>query len=51
MIIYGGREGATNEVKFFAVGQGEAELSLHVAHKETLHPGTAKVKVTVSPAA
>lgn len=46
-VIYGGRKGHSNEVEFFAVGEGESELSLHVAHKETLAPGTERVRVTV----
>jgi hypothetical protein len=39
-VICAGRKGETKQVEFFAVDEGEAELSLHVAHKETLAPGT-----------
>ncbi|KAI9681747.1 MAG: hypothetical protein M1829_000492 [Trizodia sp. TS-e1964] len=51
-VIYAGRkEGTDNEVQFYAVGEGEAELSLNVAHKKTLIPATKKWKVTVAAAA
>ncbi len=48
-VIYAGRKDGTDaDIEFFAVGEGDAELCLHVAHKDTLLPATKKWKVTVA---
>lgn len=49
-VICAGQQTGTQQIKFYAVGKGEAELVVHVAHKETLVPGTKRLTVTVEAA-
>jgi hypothetical protein len=49
-VICAGRREQTQQIEFYAVGEGVSELAVHVAHKETLVSGTKKWNVTVEAA-
>ena len=47
-VICAGTRPGTQQIDFYAVGEGTSELKVHVAHKETLAPGTETWSITVS---